>query len=115
MCIRAVDAGLGLLGYVPDWFVTQEKLKIWHDDDEYCNDDEFIEWYNGYQKRKAQKAKIKEELTHHLASQSCDRLVHVRRQKGAMEVTDNLFYKLSDTKMTVSGYILIFTWPKDIK
>ena len=36
--------------------------KNWHDDDDYCNDDELIEWYNGYQKRKAQKAQIKEEL-----------------------------------------------------
>ena len=30
--------------------------------DGYCNDDELIKWYNGYQKRKAQKASIKEEL-----------------------------------------------------
>ena len=36
--------------------------KNWHDDDDYCNDDELIESYNGYQKRKAQKAQIKEEL-----------------------------------------------------
>ena len=48
--------------FVPDWFATQQQLKIWHDDDDYCNDDELIEWYNGYQKRKAQKAQIKEEL-----------------------------------------------------
>ena len=33
-------------------------------DDEYCDDDydELIEWYEAYQKRKAQKALIKEEL-----------------------------------------------------
>ena len=31
----------------------------WHGDD---NQDKFFEWYNGYQKRKAQKAKVKEEL-----------------------------------------------------
>ena len=62
MCIRAVKAGLRLLEYVPDWFVTQQQRKIWRDDDEYCDDDELIEWYFGYRKRNAQKAKIKEEL-----------------------------------------------------
>ena len=45
---------------------------IWYDDDYYYddgnhwdNDDDenkFFEWYNGYKKRKAQKANIKEEL-----------------------------------------------------
>ena len=62
MCIREVEADLGLLEHVPGWFVTQQQLKIWHDDNDYCNDDELIDWYNGFQKRKAQKAKIKEEL-----------------------------------------------------
>ena len=50
------------LQFVPDWFVTQEQLEIWHDDDEYCTDDEIIESYKRYEKRKAQKATIKEEL-----------------------------------------------------
>ena len=45
-----------------DWFVTQDQLKLWHDDDDDCDDDELIERYEGYQKRKAQKAQIKEEL-----------------------------------------------------
>ena len=58
----AVEAGLGLSEYVPDWFVTQQ-IKIWRDDNGYCNDDELIKWYEGYQKRKAQKAKIKEKLS----------------------------------------------------
>ena len=44
---------------VPDWFVTQLQLKIiqydWYNND-------LIEWDEGYKKRKAQKAKIKEEL-----------------------------------------------------
>ena len=62
MCIRAVEAGLGLLGYVSDWFVTQQQIKVWRDDDEYCDDDERIEWHDDYQKRRADKAKIKEEL-----------------------------------------------------
>ena len=34
-----------------------QQVKLWHDD-------EIIEWHNGYQKRKAQKAKIEEELMH---------------------------------------------------
>ena len=50
------------LNYVPDWFVTDEQLKIWRDDDKYCNAYGLIKWYGGYQKRKTQKAKIKEEL-----------------------------------------------------
>ena len=40
MCIRAVEVGLGLLGCVPDWFVTQHQIKIWRDDNEYCDNDE---------------------------------------------------------------------------
>ena len=50
------------LQYVPDYFVTQKQLKIWHDEDDYCNDDELNEWYGGHQKCKSQKAIIKEEL-----------------------------------------------------
>ena len=49
------------LQFVSDWFLTQGQLKEWHNDNDYCNDDEPIEWYNGYKKRKGQKAKIKEE------------------------------------------------------
>ena len=51
-----------MLKYVLDWSVTHQQLDIWFDDDDYCNDAEIIEWYEGYQKRKVQKAKIKEEL-----------------------------------------------------
>ena len=48
------------LEYVSDWFVTQQQVKIWHDDDEYHDDkdddgDRLIKWYDGHQKRKAQK------------------------------------------------------------
>ena len=32
MCIRAVKAGLGLLEYVPDWFLTQRQIDLWHND-----------------------------------------------------------------------------------
>ena len=61
MCERAVEKKSWLLKYVPDWFVTQQQIKLWHDDAYYYNDNYLI-WYNDYQKRKAQKAKIKEEL-----------------------------------------------------
>ena len=62
MCKEAVQKRLCLLEYIPDWFVTQQQIKIWHDDAYYCNDDKLIEWYERYQKRKVQKAKIKKEL-----------------------------------------------------
>ena len=50
------------LQFVPDWFVTQQQIKIWHDSDDWHDDNEIIEWYKGYKKRKAQKASIKKEL-----------------------------------------------------
>ena len=62
MCDRAVRDHFFSLQYVPDWFVTQQQIKIWHDDSEYHDDDKFFEWYDGYKKRKAQKAKTKDEL-----------------------------------------------------
>ena len=58
MC-EAVQKRLCLLKYLPEWFVTQQEIKIWHDDDEFCNDDKLIKWYNDYKKRKAQEASIK--------------------------------------------------------
>ena len=62
MCIKAVEDEPFPLQYVPDWFVTQEQIDIWYDGNCYYDDDKLIEWYKGYKKRKAQKAKIKEEL-----------------------------------------------------
>ena len=62
MCGKAAWGDPFSLQYVPDWFVTQGQLKIWHDNDDYCNDDELIEWYDGYKKRKAQKFSIKKKL-----------------------------------------------------
>ena len=44
--------------FVPDWFVTRGCLDMWYYDDE----DSFLKWYDGYKKRKVQKASIKEEL-----------------------------------------------------
>ena len=48
-----------LLRYVPNRFVTQQQVKL---QDDYCIDDRLIKWYDGYKKRKAQKAQIEEEL-----------------------------------------------------
>ena len=63
MCTKAIEVNPWQLYYAPDHIKTQEKqLKIWHYGDDYCIDDELIKWYEGHQKRKAQKAKIKEEL-----------------------------------------------------
>ena len=59
---KAVAKYLWLLKYVADSFVTHQQIKIWHDNDGYCNDAELIEWYKGHQKLKTQKAKIKEDL-----------------------------------------------------
>ena len=63
MCDKSMRDYLFSLQQVADWFVTQEQIDIWYDDDyDYNNNNKLIKWYNGYQKRKAQKAKIKEEL-----------------------------------------------------
>ena len=34
--------------FVPDWFATQQQLKIWYDDNDYYYDDELIGWYEGH-------------------------------------------------------------------
>ena len=62
MCDNEVRRKPWSLKHVPNWFVTEGQIKLWHDDAYYCNDNEMIEWYHDYQKRKAQKAKIKDEL-----------------------------------------------------
>ena len=54
-CNEAVCGGPWNLRHVPDWFVTQEEIEVWHDN-------RIIECYNGHQKRRAKKASIKEEL-----------------------------------------------------
>ena len=60
MCDKAVKDDSYSLFDVPDWFATQQQIYLWYDDYYWYYDDEIIEWYNVYQKRKAQKAKIKE-------------------------------------------------------
>ena len=79
------------LQFVPDWFVTQQQLKIWHDYDDYYDDDKLIKWCEGYQKRKAQKAKIREELLLVAWHPDRDRLVYVTRREKVVEVTDSCF------------------------
>ena len=54
MCNEVVQKIPWLLEYAPDWLVTQQQIKIWHD--------RLDNWSEGYQKRKAQKAKIKDQL-----------------------------------------------------
>ena len=54
MCKEVVDQRLYLLQHVPDWFVTQQ-VNPWHNDKR-------TEWYEGYKKRRVQKAQIKKEL-----------------------------------------------------
>ena len=36
----AVWGGSSSLQYVPDWFVTRERLYMWYDDSEYCDYDD---------------------------------------------------------------------------
>ena len=63
MCDATMREGPSSLIYVPDWLVMQQHVKLWHDDDgSYDDDDEIIEWYDSYQKRKVQKAKIIKEV-----------------------------------------------------
>ena len=70
-CEKAVKDDSSSLQYVSDWFVTREWVDMCYDDyydddgdywDDDDNEDTFFEWYDGYKKRKAQKASIKEEL-----------------------------------------------------
>ena len=62
MCDKAVRDYLFSLWLVLDWLVTQQQIDIWYDDDYVYNNNEMIKWYHDYQKCKAQKASIKEEL-----------------------------------------------------
>ena len=62
MCDKAVRDYLFSLKFVPDYFVTQQQIDEWYDDDYVYNGNGMSEWYEGYKKRKAQKAKIKEWL-----------------------------------------------------
>ena len=43
MCNQVVKDEPSFLEFVCDWFVTQKQVKIWHDEDDYY-DDETIWW-----------------------------------------------------------------------
>ena len=62
ICDKAVRDDSSSLQYVPDWFVTREGVDMWHDDYYDDEEDNFFKWYEGYKRRKDQKASIKEEL-----------------------------------------------------
>ena len=65
MCDPSVRENPSFLQYVPDWFVMQGQLKIWHDEDDYCNDDELITWYNSYKKMLDPKSTYKRRSAFH--------------------------------------------------
>ena len=50
MCDKTVRDDSFSLQFVPNWFVTQQQVKLWHDNDDYCNDNKLIEWYKDYKK-----------------------------------------------------------------
>ena len=62
MCNKVVKDDPSSMQFVSDWFVSQQQLDVWYDDDYWYHDDEVVERYDAYKKQKAQKTKIKEEL-----------------------------------------------------
>ena len=62
MCDGVVGEDPYSLQYVPDWFVTQKQVKTWQKDDDYCNAEETVEWYDNFRKRRALKKQISKEL-----------------------------------------------------
>ena len=62
MCDAAVCKKLGMMLFVPDWFVTQQQIDVWYDYYFLYNDNEMIKWCDVYKVRNAKKANIKEEL-----------------------------------------------------
>ena len=67
MCIRAVKEDRDCLTHVSDWFVVAQEM--WYKDYSHVAapgprgyDNRVIKWHDGFKKRKAQKARIKEEL-----------------------------------------------------
>ena len=58
MCDNAARDYLFALHFVFFWFIAQQQIDMWHDDNYVYNDNEIIRWYDGYKKRKAQNVKI---------------------------------------------------------
>ena len=59
MCDKVVRKERLSLLWVPNWFVTQQHVKYLQNDNDGWYDNKLIEWCDGYKKRKAVKAKIK--------------------------------------------------------
>ena len=57
MCNEAIYMNPYSLPCVLDWLVTQGQVKSWHDDDDYLDDDETIEWYDGSKKTQGPEGK----------------------------------------------------------
>ena len=49
---KAVEEDLNILINVSDWFVRIKLVEMWYDDQDYSDDDEFVERHNVYKKRK---------------------------------------------------------------
>ena len=43
--------------FIPDWFVTQQQLDAWLDDDYWYHDDDITEWYKSLYKTKGSESK----------------------------------------------------------
>ena len=78
MCEKAFKKYLWLLKYVPDWFVTHQQPKTWHDNDDYCNDDDELS-VMVIKSERLKKRKLKKVDAHCLPSIKVLRLVYVRR------------------------------------
>ena len=115
MCYKAVRDYLFSMQPVPDWFVTQQQIDIWYDDDEYYNDNVMIKWYNGYKKKQSPKSKNKRRTPGYcFALESCEGLVHVRRQEGVVEVTNSCFKNYLIRNHYYRAY-LDPAWPWEVK
>ena len=47
ICDKAVKDYLFSFQFVSDWFVTQQQLKTWYDNDYVYSDNDMIKWYDG--------------------------------------------------------------------
>ena len=80
MCEKTVEEDLCSLHFVPGWFVTQQQIDIWHDDDYYCDDDGAYRVVQRLPKGQGPESKNKRRtFTHCLESIKVLGLVHVRR------------------------------------
>ena len=59
MCDKTVEEEPSCLQFVPDSFVTQGQVKLWHDYDDYYDDNKLIEWYDVIKNIRPKKQKLK--------------------------------------------------------